>query len=109
MKSDKGTYIPVEIDGKRIQVPEGSTVLDAAAAAGIYIPTLCYLKGLKSYGGCRLCIVEIKNMMGYPTACTTPVTNEMEISTKTPELQSIRREILELILSEPIYMPGMQR
>ncbi len=103
MKSDKGTYISVKIDGKRILVPEGSTVLDAAVSAGIYIPTLCYLKDLKSYGGCRLCIVEIKNMKGYPTACTTPVTNEMEISTKSPELQSIRREILELILSEHPY------
>ena len=103
MKSDKGTYIPVEIDGKRLQVPEGSTILDAATYAGIYIPTLCYLKGLKNYGGCRLCVVNIENMRGYPTACTTPVTHDMKIITKTPELQSIRREILELILSEHPY------
>lgn len=96
-------YISVNIDGNKVKAPIGSTVLEAASRAGIYIPTLCYLDKLKSYGGCRLCIVQIKNMKGFPTACTTPVSDNMEISTKTPELQSIRREILQLILSEHPY------
>lgn len=95
--------IPVKIDGKNINASEGSTVLETAQKAGIYIPTLCNLENLQPFGGCRLCIVEIKNMRGYPTACTTPVSPDMEIVTSTPELQALRREILELILSEHPY------
>ena len=97
------TMIPVTIDGNRLEVPEGSTVLQAARMSGIYVPTLCYLDMLPDYGGCRLCMVQIKNMKGFPTACTTPVSRDMEVLTKTEELQSLRREILELILSEHPY------
>ena len=86
MKSDKGTYIPVEIDGKRLQVPEGSTILDAATYAGIYIPTLCYLKGLKNYGGCRLCIVEVEGMARPISACTTPAIDDMVVVTESKHL-----------------------
>ncbi len=103
MNKGNTKYISVNIDGNTVRTPIGSTVLEAASQAGIYIPTLCYLDRLKSYGGCRLCIVQIKNMKGFPTACTTPVSDNMEISTKTPELQSIRREVLQLILSEHPY------
>ena len=92
--------ITIKIDGKQVRVPEGSTVLQAARKANIYIPTLCYLDNLKNYGGCRLCIVEIKNTRGFPTACTTPVCQGMEVTTKSSELQELRREILELVLSE---------
>jgi len=95
--------VPVKIDGKTVNTHEGSTVLEAAQKAGIYIPTLCFLDNIKPYGGCRLCMVEIKNMRGYPTACTTPVAPDIEISTNTPALQKLRREILELILSEHPY------
>ena len=93
----------VKIDGKIVEITEGATVLQTARKAGIYIPTLCYLENIESYGGCRLCMVEIKNMKGFPTACTTPVVPGMEISTKTPELQSLRRDIMELILTEHPY------
>ena len=91
------------IDGEPVQVPRGQTVLDAAQMAGIYIPTLCHLEHLNSYGGCRLCLVDIKGRKGFPTACTTPIEAGMEISTKTPELQKLRGEILELTLSEHPY------
>jgi formate dehydrogenase alpha subunit len=100
-RTDK--YITALIDGEPVRVPRGFTVLDAARQAGIYIPTLCYLENLKSYGGCRLCIVEIKGSKGYPTACTTPLEPGMEISTGTPELQTLRRNILEMTLSEHPY------
>jgi predicted molibdopterin-dependent oxidoreductase YjgC len=78
-------------------------VLDAAQSAGIYIPTLCHLENLESYGGCRLCMVEIKGKRGFPTACTTLLEPGMEILTKTEELQKLRGEILELTLSEHPY------
>ena len=103
MKGKNTQNITVKIDGKTVSVRKGKTVLEAAQKAGIYIPTLCYLEKLKPYGGCRLCVVEIENMRGYPIACTTPVTAEMKITTKTPELQELRKEILELILSEHPY------
>ena len=91
------------IDGEPVQVLRSQTVLDAAGRAGIYIPTLCHLENLKSYGGCRLCMVDIKGWKGFPTACTTPLEPGMEIRTKTPELQKLRSEILELTLSEHPY------
>ena len=99
----KQQKITAIIDGEPVQVPSGQTVLDAAQKAGIYIPTLCYLEQLKPYGGCRLCMVEIKGWKGFPTACNTPLEPGMEIRTKTPELQSLRGEILELTLSEHPY------
>jgi len=96
--------ITVKIDGKKVTVPKGTTVLEAATQAGIYIPTLCHLEKLdSSYGGCRLCIVKIKNMRGYPTACTTPVDKGMDITTDSRELKKLRREILELTLTEHPY------
>ena len=91
------------IDGEPVQVHRGQTVLDAAERAGIYIPTLCHLENLESYGGCRLCMVDINGWKGFPTACTTPLEPGMEIRTKTPELQKLRSEILELTLSEHPY------
>lgn len=91
------------IDGKTMRIRDGQTILDAARKAGIYIPTLCYLEHLHPHGGCRLCIVEVKNRKGYPAACTTPIEPGMEIQTHTEKLQALRREILELTLSEHPY------
>ena len=99
----KQKNITAIIDGDPVQVARGQTILDAALKAGIYIPTLCYLKNLESYGGFRLCMVEIKGRKGYPTACTTPLEPGMEIRTKTARLQKLRREILEFTLSEHPY------
>ncbi len=95
--------ITLTIDGQMISTPSGSTILQAARGAGIYIPTLCYLECLPDYGSCRLCMVQVEQMRGFPTSCTTPAAKEMEVSTKTVELQKLRREILELILSEHPY------
>lgn len=95
--------ITATIDTLEVQVSEGTTILQAAGKAGIYIPSLCHLDCLPDYGGCRLCMVAVKNMRGFPTACTTPVAEGMQISTRTDELQQLRREILELLLSEHPY------
>jgi len=103
MKGTNSQNITVTIDGETVSIRKGKTVLEAAQKAGIYIPTLCYLEKLTPYGGCRLCIVDVKDMQGYPTACTTLVTNNMELKTKSPGLQNLRKEILELVLSEHPY------
>jgi formate dehydrogenase beta subunit len=92
--------ITLTIDGKSISVEKGGTVLQAAQSAGIYIPTLCYHPDLPPYGGCRLCIVEIEKMRGLPTACTTPTTDGMKVTTNSEQLKELRRAFLQLILSE---------
>ena len=88
------------IDEQEVKASQGMTVLEAAKQAEIYIPTLCYHPDLAPYGACRLCIVEIENLRGMPTSCTTPATDGMVIRTKTPEIQVLRRGVLELILCE---------
>jgi NADPH-dependent glutamate synthase beta subunit-like oxidoreductase/Pyruvate/2-oxoacid:ferredoxin oxidoreductase delta subunit len=92
--------IKLTIDGKTVEVEKGVTVLQAAQAAGVYIPTLCYHPNLQPYGGCRLCIVEIENMRGLPTSCTTPTAEGMKVTTNTAQLQELRRAFLQLILTE---------
>jgi len=86
--------ISLTIDGQKVKVSEGMTVYEAAKAAGIYIPTLCYHPYLTPYGACRLCVVEIDKMRGFPTSCTTPASDGMVVSSDTPQLQELRRDIL---------------
>lgn len=92
--------ISLTINDQSVEAKRGMTVLEAAKAADIYIPTLCYHPALSPYGGCRLCVIEIENMRGFPTACTTPANNDMVIRTTTAQLQEFRKGILELILTE---------
>jgi len=91
--------ISLTIDGIKVEVPEGATVLEAARKAGVYIPTLCYDEDLKPYGACRLCIVEIEKMRGLPTSCTTPATDGMVVHTETPAVSQSRRITMELIMA----------
>jgi predicted molibdopterin-dependent oxidoreductase YjgC len=88
------------IDGRPFEVEGRPTVLEAAREAGIVIPHLCDHKHLKPFGACRLCLVELKGRRGFPPSCCTVVEDGMEVLTQTPRLQKMRREILELILSE---------
>lgn len=90
----------LKIDGSEVEVPAGTTVKEAAAAAGIKIPGLCDHPELKPYGGCRLCLVEIEGVRGYPSSCTMPATDGMVVKTDTPALKDLRRGILEMLLSE---------
>jgi predicted molibdopterin-dependent oxidoreductase YjgC len=92
--------IKLKINGREIAAEPGTTVLEAAQAHGISIPNLCAAKGLTPYGGCRLCLVEIKGGRGYVPACCTAVEENLEITTETPQLRELRRLTLELILSE---------
>lgn len=100
---EKMGKITLTIDGEKVEVKKGATVLEAAKEAEIYIPTLCYHPGLPPFGACRLCIVEIEKMRGFPSSCTTPATNDMVVHTNTPRIQELRHGILELILSEHPY------
>ncbi len=95
--------ITLTIDGEEVKAKSGATVLEAAKNAGIYIPTLCYQSSLSPFGACRLCIVEIEKMRGFPSSCTTPATDNMVVHTNTTRIQELRRGILELILSEHPY------
>ena len=92
--------LTINIDNNNVKVKKGLTILEVAEQNGIYIPKLCSHKKLTPFGGCRMCIVDVKNIRGFPTACTTPVVDGMIIKTQTSQLQSERLEILQLILSE---------
>ncbi|MEW6556735.1 MAG: formate dehydrogenase subunit alpha [Elusimicrobiota bacterium] len=92
--------IKVIIDGKKIETSKGLTVLETTRQNGIYIPSVCFHPDLAPYGGCRLCIVEIDGIKGLPTACTTYIEDGMVIRTNTEQLQNLRRQVFELILTE---------
>jgi len=91
--------VKVTIDGIQVEVPKGSTVLEAARLANIDIPTLCYLKGINEIGACRMCVVEVKGARALQAACVYPVSDGMEIRTNTPAVREARKVNLELILS----------
>ena len=88
------------IDNRSAEIRGPATILQVAAAHGIDIPHLCSHPELAPYGGCRLCVVEVEGMRGYPTACTTFAEEGMVVRTQSKALQETRREILQLILSE---------
>jgi formate dehydrogenase alpha subunit len=92
--------LSLELDGRKIYFPEGATVLRAAELNGVDIPSLCSHKDLSPFGGCRLCVVEIEGLRGYPLSCNTTAAEGMKVRTDTPELLELRREFLKLILSE---------
>jgi len=91
--------IKVTIDGRAVQVPEGSTVLRAARAAGVDIPTLCFMEGINEIGACRVCLVEIEGRRGLQAACVLPATEGMAIRTNTPAVRKARKMNVELLLS----------
>jgi len=91
--------IRLTIDGREILVPDGATILEAARKAGSYVPALCDHPDLKPVGSCKLCIVSVKGMDCYPTACNTPAQEGMVVETRTEELQKMRRHTLEMLLA----------
>ena len=91
--------INLTIDGIAVTVEEGTTVLEAAKAAKINIPTLCYLKGINQIGACRICMVEIEGARGLAAACVMPVGEGMNVKTNTPKLRQVRKDNLGLLLS----------
>ena len=91
--------ITLTIDNQKIQVPKGTTILEAARKAGIDIPTLCFLKEINEVGDCRMCIVEVEGRRGFATACITKVEEGMVVHTNTPDVVDARRVVLDLIVS----------
>lgn len=92
--------VQVEIDGMPATVNAGSSILRAARESGVDIPKLCATDNLKPFGSCRMCLVEIEGRKGYPASCTTPVKAGMKIRTQTSELSKIRRNVMELYISD---------
>ena len=88
----------VTVDGKAVSVKEGSTILDAAHAAGVSIPTLCWMKDLNEIGSCRICVVETEGDDALSAACNTPVRDGMNINTHSPRVIAARRENMRTIL-----------
>lgn len=88
------------IDGKSIEVEEGTTVLNAARKAGIEIPTLCDHPELTPYGGCRLCLVEVEGARTLQPSCTMPAANNMVVKTDTEKIREARKFVLTMIFSE---------
>ena len=91
--------VNVKINNISVQVEEGSTILEAAKAAGIKIPTLCYLKGVNEIGACRVCVCEVKGARSLVAACVYPVNEGMEVFTNTPPVRQSRKATVELLLS----------
>ena len=91
--------VNVKIDGIAVSVPKGSTILEAARAAGVEIPTLCFMKEKNEIGACRICVVEATGARGLVTACVYPVAEGMEVKTNSAKIQKCRKTTLELMLS----------
>jgi formate dehydrogenase major subunit len=104
---DRGTpvrtstqHVTLSIDGIPVTVSAGTSVMHAAAEAGIEIPKLCATEQLEAFGSCRLCVVQVKNRRGYPASCTTLVEEGMEVTTENDALFRLRRGVMELYISD---------
>ena len=91
--------IHLTINGKNVEVEEGSTILEAARKANIDIPTLCFLKDVNEVGDCRMCVVEVEGRRGLATACIQKAEEGMVVNTSTPTVIEARKVVLDLILS----------
>lgn len=92
--------VEVVVDGVKVKVPAGTSVMRAATEAGLPVPKLCATDSLKSFGSCRLCVVEIDGRKGTPASCTTPCEDGMVVHTQTPKVERIRRGVMELYISD---------
>ena len=98
--SRSATMVTLEIDGFSVTVPEGTSLMRAAAEIGISVPKLCATDSLDAFGSCRLCLVEIEGRAGTPASCTTPVAPGLRVRTQTPKLKQLRRGVMELYISD---------
>ena len=97
--------VKLTIDGKTIEVPKGTTILEAAKKLGLFIPTLCHLdlhdiKMVNQTASCRICVVEVEGVRRLMTACSTPVSEGMVVRTNTMRVLNARKTVMELILSD---------
>jgi formate dehydrogenase major subunit len=92
--------VTITIDGAPVTVPAGTSVMRAAAEAGVHVPKLCATDTLEAFGSCRLCLVEIEGRRGYPASCTTPAEPGMKVRTQSDKLARLRRGSMELYVSD---------
>jgi formate dehydrogenase major subunit len=92
--------VTLNIDGFDVTVPEGTSIMRAAAEIGITVPKLCATDNIEAFGSCRLCLVEIEGRNGTPASCTTPVAPGMRVKTQTGKLKELRRGVMELYISD---------
>ncbi|GAA5068312.1 formate dehydrogenase subunit alpha [Roseibacterium beibuensis] len=95
-----GAPVTLSVDGVEVTVPAGTSVMRAAALAGIGVPKLCATDSLEAFGSCRLCVVEIEGRRGTPASCTTPVAPGMVVRTQSEKVKKIRRGVMELYISD---------
>ena len=104
------SMITLTIDGVQVSVPAGSTVLEAAKAAGIHIPTLCYMKGLNEIGACRLCVVDT-GARALQAACVLPASEGMNVKTNTPAVRNARLALCDaarICIKNGLYLIGLE-
>ena len=92
--------ITLQIDGREVCVPEGTSLMRAAMEGGVSVPKLCATDSLEPFGSCRLCLVQIEGRKGFPASCTTPAEPGMKVRTQSPQLQELRRGVMELYISD---------
>ena len=98
--AESDVMVMVRIDGMPVSVPEGTSVMRAAAMVGANIPKLCATDNLNAFGSCRLCLVEIEGRSGTPASCTTPCAEGMSVHTQTSRLDKLRKGVMELYISD---------
>ena len=96
---DEAEKIRLRIDGRDVEAPAGINLIDAAGLAGVHIPNLCYLKGMKGAGACRLCLVDVEGMKAPLTACTAKAKDGMVVNTKSGKVEETRKFVIDLLLS----------
>ncbi|MBZ5699301.1 MAG: formate dehydrogenase subunit alpha [Acidobacteriia bacterium] len=94
------TLVTLEIDGKQVRVPAGTSIMRAAVSAGVQVPKLCATDSMEAFGSCRLCLVEIEGRSGTPASCTTMAEPGMKVHTQSPKLAKMRRGMMELYISD---------
>ena len=92
--------VHVQVDGRDVTVPEGTSIMRAAATAGVDVPKLCATDSLGAFGSCRLCLVEVDGRRGTPASCTTPCTDGMSVKTQSEKLGRLRGGVMELYFSD---------
>jgi NADH dehydrogenase/NADH:ubiquinone oxidoreductase subunit G len=110
-ESPASTEIALQIDGQPVKAAADMTVLQAARAAGISIPTLCHHEKLEPYGGCRMCMVELeaRGRKSYVVSCLYPVAPDLVVRTRSEKVDKIRRVILEELLAHAPHSPELTR
>jgi NADH-quinone oxidoreductase subunit G len=98
--------VTLTVDGKKLTVPAGTLLIEACKSTGIHVPSFCYYPGLSLQGACRMCLVEIEKMPKLQTACTTPVSEGMVVTTESDKIKQARKSMLELLLgNHPLDCP----